>query len=174
MISAEEESDFISQAKAGNQQAFRKLYESHVDALFAFMSQFSDNREQVREWTQRSFIKAFDKLDSFKAASRFKSWLYTIALNEMRMDMRNNIDFEEFEPQKFGDNHDPDTEVPNNWTETKDAIKELDPDKKIVFLLHIAEEYSHREIGSMLQISEGTSRVILHRAKKKLRQILEL
>jgi RNA polymerase sigma-70 factor (ECF subfamily) len=171
LISGTEEIQLIRKALDGNQGAFQKLYEAHVEGLFLFLNQFSKEREQVKDWTQRAFIKAFQKLDSFKKDARFKTWLYTIGMNEMRTDMRSKIRFVELDDQLREVPEDDVTES-ELWSTARNAIQNLPPEKKMVVLLHIAEGYSHREIGEMLSIKEGHSRIILHRAKEELRNMV--
>ena len=65
--------------------------------LFRFLSQFSDERVLAQEWTQRAFIKAFERIHQFSANSSFKTWLFTIGLNEMRSDNRKKWEFESFD-----------------------------------------------------------------------------
>lgn len=169
------ESTHIKQALEGNESAYKKLYELHVDGLFIFLNQFSKNREQTKDWVQKSFIKAFENLSGFQERSTFKTWLFTIGLNVMRTEQRKITSIIEFNSDfvdqvrsqsEFSEDQDFDPEL---WESAKEAIKELDPDKKLVVLLHIAEGYQHSEISTMLNISESASRVILHRAKNELR-----
>lgn len=169
MITGTEEIQLLERALKGDQAAYKILYDSHVDALFAFLNRFGDNREQVKDWTQRAFIKAFRKLSTFKQDARFKSWLFTIGMNEMRTDMRSRIRFVELKDELCDVTEDDNT-VPDMWHTAKNAIQDLSPEKRIVVLLHIAEGYSHREIAEMLSIKEGHSRIILHRAKEELRK----
>ena len=170
MLSGTDEIKLISQAVSGDQSAFKTLYDHHVDALFSFLKQFSGDRELVKDWTQRAFIKAFDKLDSFKQQSRFKTWLFTIGMNEMRTDMRSRIRFVELPESELRDVTEEPENDPELWKAAKHAIRSLPPEKKMVLLLHIAEGYSHKEIGEMLSIKEGTCRIILHRAKEELKK----
>lgn len=172
MLSKSEENNIITRAVEGDQYSFKTLYDEHIDALFAFLNQFSDERGKVRDWTQRAFLKAFQNLNSFNKDSRFKTWLFSIALNEMRMDKRSEIHFQNLDEADSELITEPETGKPEKWLKAKHAIKQLEPDKRIVLLLSVAEEYSHKEIGSILNIPEGHSRVILHRAKKELKQVL--
>lgn len=171
MISKAEEQKLVYRALKGDQNAFQSLYDHHIDLLFRFLNQFSQNRFEVQEWTQRAFIKAFTRLYTFKMNSRFKTWLFTIGLNEMRTDMRTGFEFVEL--SNIDNTHEfdetPEETEPENWNKAKEAIRELSPEKRMVLLLHIAEGYSHQEIGEILSIKEGTSRIILHRAKKELK-----
>ena len=172
MSSSKEETQLIESALIGNQSAYKRLYENHVDGLYCFLSQFTDNTLQNEEWTQRAFIKAFNKLSQFKSNSSFKTWLFTIALNEMRTDMRNKIHFENIEDHHLETDTSENIEESNIWQQAKSAIKQLSPERRIICLLHIAEGYSHSEIAGMIGITEGSSRTILHRAKKELKNIV--
>ena len=174
MLSGTEEIQLIQRALAGDQQAFEMLYETHLDELFAFLNQFSEDREQVKDWSQRAFIKAFKKLGHFKGNSRFKTWLFTIGLNEMRTDMRTKIRFVEYDSSYESESFSDDEEESELWIQAKKAIRKLTPLKKMVVLLHVAEDYSHREIGEMLSINESHSRIILHRAKEELKSMVEI
>jgi len=166
------DSILIERALDGEQTAFRKLYDQHVDNVFRFLMQFSEDRELVADWVQQSFIKAFVKLDKFKGNSQFKTWLFSIAINEMRSGLRK---------QKVMEKLDSDTHKLTLTQQERDlddllsvrsAISKLDPNKRLVFLLHEVEGYSHREIAQILGVGESTSRTILSRTKGKLRETL--
>ena len=175
MISKTEEQELVNSAIKGNQNAFRYLYQQYVDQLFRFLLQFSENRQEVQDWTQRAFIKAFTRLNTFKMQSRFKTWLFTIAINEMKMDRRSDFEFTEFSESTYpndSENFISDIEDSENWIKTKTALKQLQPLKRIVFLLHVAEGYTHEHISEILSIKEGASRTILHRAKKELQNLI--
>ena len=140
--------------------------------LYRFLSQFSDQASQREEWTQRAFIKAFKKLSQFNQQSSFKTWLFTIGLNEMRTDMRKKIHFENIDDKYLEvEPHEP-VEDTTIWKKAKSAIQQLTPEKRMICLLHIAEDYSHAEIAEMIGITEGSSRIILHRAKQELRTLV--
>jgi len=163
----QEETDWITQAKEGNQRAFRSLYDANVAALYRFLRQFTSRSGDVDEWVQRAFVKAFQGLASFDGRSRFSTWLHTLAINEMRMDLRRarilpfvpNEETEGLagEPADF------------EWHLTmKSWMSDLDETKRAVFVLYEVEGYSHAEIGSMLGIAESSSRTYLARAKRYL------
>jgi len=166
------EIELIEEALNGNQHAFKVLYEQHVDGLYSFLSQFSDQDSHREEWTQRAFIKAFKNLSQFDQRSGFKTWLFTIGLNEMRTDMRKKIHFVNIEDKHIEFEEQQPIEDSTIWKKAKSAIQQLAPDKRMICLLHIAENYSHAEIAEMIGITEGTSRVILHRAKQELRTLV--
>lgn len=165
-----DESFLISRIREGDTRAYRQLYDRHVDGLYRFLKQFSRNRQQVEDWVQRSFIKAFDSLDRFAGRSRFSTWLFTIGLNEMRTDRRRIpvIPIEEAppQPQETDDPHDR-----FHWDDMmRTWLDEMDDVKRSVFLLHEVEGFSHAEIAGMLQIHESASRTILSRTRAFLQE----
>ncbi len=170
------ETTLIEKAKRGNQSAFRKLYDFHVEPLFRFMHQYSSEKAQVEEWVQRAFIKAFNNLQSFKGNSKFATWLFSIAINEMRTDLRKpkvvsfaNHDSTELQLLHTHGN-DYSEEERFVWNDAmKTMLQELDEQKRSVFLLFEVEGYSHAEIASMLNINESASRATLCRTKQWLR-----
>ncbi len=166
------EKQLIELALNGDQSAYKRLYDHHVDTLYCFLSQFSETTSQTEEWTQRAFIKAFNKLEKFKQNSTFKTWLFTIGLNEMRSDMRLKIKFTEVKDYHLDHKEEQPVEEMNIWSEAKEALRNLAPEKRMVCLLHVAENYSHAEIASMIGITEASSRTILHRAKKELQKMV--
>ena len=166
----EQESLWILQAQKGNQRAFRELYEANVAMLFRFLRQFSPDPIQVEEWVQRAFINAFRHIASFEGRAQFSSWLFRIALNEMRSDLRRRKPHESVpieDDSAVSVNYSGEFE----WRETmKEWLGELDESKRVVFLLFEVEGYSHAEIAHMLGIAEGSSRSYLARARQYLQQ----
>jgi len=164
--------NLLERARGGDQTAFKKLYEAHVEALYRFLFQFSDHRPQVRDWVQRSFIKAFTRLDQFEGRSRFKTWLWRIGINEMRMDLRGRFDPNDTEEWSPETGNQKETVPIETILTMRNEINKLTPRKKIVLLLFEVEGYAHSEIATMLDISEGSSRSILSRTKSELRETI--
>jgi RNA polymerase sigma-70 factor (ECF subfamily) len=163
-----EESIWITEAKEGDQRAFRALYAANVTSLFRFLKQFSSRTEEVEEWVQRAFIKAFEHLGSFDGRSRFSSWLFTVALNEMRMDRRRAQTISFVQTDEQHESFESATEH-IDWNDVMKAwLRDLDETKRAVFILYEVEGYSHAEIASMLGIAESSSRTMLSRAKRFL------
>jgi RNA polymerase sigma factor (sigma-70 family) len=164
----QEESVWISKAKEGSQKAFRALYDTNVAPLFRFLKQFSSDDDQVAEWVQRAFIKAFERLNSFDGRSRFSTWLFTVAMNEMRMDFRRS-DFLMFVSEESETDGASQQSEDFEWRHTmKSLMDALDETKRAVFILYEVEGYSHAEIAVMLGIAESSSRTLLTRAKRFL------
>lgn len=166
----QDESAWITKAREGNEKAFRWLYAENVSPLYRFLKQFSTREEEVEEWVQRAFIKAFDRLDAFDGRSRFSTWLFALAINEMKMDRR-RAQVIPFVP--LDDEPDSGAEEPEafEWNHLmKEWMGGLDETKRSVFVLYEVEGYSHAEIGTILGIAESSSRTFLSRAKQYLQE----
>lgn len=168
-----DESKIISKALKGDQKAFRRLYDSHVDLIFRFLMQFDSDRQIVSDWVQQAFIKAFRKLDSFKGQSSFRTWLFSIAINEMRSSNRKMKALGSIDDIVRDSGIAEQIRDLDDMISIRDAIDKLDEQKRLVFMLYEVEGYSHREIAEMLGIGESTSRTILTRSKVKLRAALQ-
>ena len=160
---------WIKKALRGDQRSFKLLYDQNVEQLYRFLRQYSEDSHIVEEWVQRSFIKAYQHLDTFKGDSRFSTWLFSIALNEMRTDVRRKhlLVFSEQElPEQMVESE----EERFAWHDSmKIILQNLDEQKRSIFLLFEVEGYSHAEIAIILHIGEGASRTLLCRAKQQLR-----
>ncbi|MGE5680467.1 MAG: RNA polymerase sigma factor [Bacillota bacterium] len=164
-----EEQKLIERVRRGDQKAFKELYDKNVVPLYRFMKQFSFDKLQVEDWVQRAFIKSYENINKFDGISLYSTWLFKIALNEMRMDYRragllHNIELEEVSHAAASE----DTDLQWNMV-MKDWLQEISETKRMVFILYEVEGYSHSEISDMLGINESTSRTILTRTKAWLK-----
>jgi RNA polymerase sigma-70 factor (ECF subfamily) len=154
---------------AGNRRDQELLYRRHSAKLYAVCLQYSGNDEEARDILQEGFIKIFENLKNYKHEGSFEGWIRRIVVNTalekfrsrhnlFRVDDIDNITEPEAEP----DNED------YSGLQAVDLlyiIRELPPKYRMVFNLYAIEGYSHKEIGSMLNISEGTSKSNLSRAR---------
>ena len=168
------ESALVAKGKIGNQRAFKLLFENNVDKLYRFLNQFSKNTDEVEDWVQRAFIKAFLNIDKFKGKSKFSTWLIRIGINEMKTDYRKANLFSSTEGENDENPlHLYSQEPAFEWEyDMKIYLDELEDTKRAIFILYEVEGYSHQEISEILEISESSSRTNLHRAKKKLQSFL--
>lgn len=159
----------IRKTKNGDHKAFRELYNRNVAQLYRFMSQFSGDKDQVADWVQRAFIKSYENITRFDGISLYATWLFKIAINEMRMDYRKagRMLQSSFDEEEHGAGDDSEFE----WDQVmKGWLDKLDEIKRAVFVLFEVEGYSHAEIAAMLNLKESTSRTILTRTKKWLKE----
>lgn len=159
----------IELALEGSQSAYRMLYDRYVDELFRFVAQFKPERTEVADIVQQAFIKAFTKLDAFKAQSSFKTWLFSIAIREFQMDLRK---WKGKETDSLDEYEIPSLSGEVDLMSIKVYLAQLEERKRMVFLLFEVEGYSHKEISDLLEIQESYSRTLLTRAKMELKQYL--
>ena len=162
----------VLRARGGDQLGFKAIYERHVSALFRFLTQFTDDRELIADWVQLAFIKAFQNLDRFEGRSTFKSWLFKIAINEMRQTFRSAHREPEYIDEDQLYSYSDQRSSPADWITLKDRIRRLPDRQRLVFLMFEIEGFSHSEIAKVLNITESSSRSILTRVKIQLRQSL--
>jgi len=167
---ANDELKILQDIRRGDEKAFRLLYDLYFDRVFRFLAQFSKDRDEIKEWCQRTFVKLHENAATFKGLSSFSSWLFQIAINEMRMDRRREKwwDKNGLEEDAFTENLSFEEDI--EWSLTlKTWIGEMKPHQRAVFVLYEVEGYSHSEIAMMLGIRESTSRASLSLSKRFLK-----
>jgi RNA polymerase sigma-70 factor (ECF subfamily) len=169
--------ELIREARAGSSAAFRELFETHVNRIYAVCLRYSQDPDMADELTQEVFIKAWEKLDSFKFESKFSSWLYSIATNQFLMHKRSEKRFSERVDRlgeiQLRDNPLLKPSVSNDYSiDVENALAKLPPQARLAFVLHDIEGYKHHEISEIMNIEVGTSKAHLHRARKMLREEL--
>ena len=165
----------IERVLAGDPAAQRALYDAHVDRVYRLAYRFAGDADLARDMTQDTFIRAFDRLGTFKRRSSFSTWLHSIgvsvALNGLRSVRRlreretNAIDAETMGAVRVGSE-------PDLKERLARAIDALPEGYRTVFVMHDVEGYTHEEIGVVLGIESGTSKAQLSRARAKLRTAL--
>lgn len=153
----------------GNRRDQELLYRRYSSRLYAACLQYSGNDEEARDILQEGFIKVFENLINFKFEGSFEGWMRRIMVNTAlekyrsrhnlyRVDDIDSIQEPEYEP----DNQD---YAGLEAADLLDIIRELPPKYRMVFNLYAIEGYSHKEIGELVNISEGTSKSNLARAR---------
>jgi len=167
-----DESLLIARVRAGDSAAERALYDAHVDRVYRLAFRLAGDDALAQDFTQETFIRAFDRLGSFRGDAAFSTWLHTITttvvLNGLRKVKRlrqreTDID----DAQAIGvmkRESEPDLKL-----RLTKAIDELPVGYRTVFVMHDVEGYTHEEIGAALGVETGTSKAQLSRARAKLR-----
>ena len=166
--------DIIKGCIEGNRRDQELLYRRHSAKLYAACLQYSGNDEEARDILQEGFIKIFENLHNYRHTGSFEGWMRRIVVNTAleKFRARHNLfrvdDIDSItEPEADPDNED------YAGLEAVDLlyiIRDLPPKYRMVFNLFAIEGYSHREIGEMLNISEGTSKSNLSRARSILQK----
>lgn len=171
-----DESELIRLAREGDLTAFETLYRSYAGRIHGLCLRMTRNSERAEELTQESFVRAWEKLASFRGESTFLTWLHRLSVNVVLGDLRARgrwaARFKEIEepgdlPDSGGGPRPSGTTI-----DLERAIGALPQQARTVFLLFDVEGYGHREIAEMTGLAEGTSKAHLHRARKLLRKAL--
>jgi RNA polymerase sigma-70 factor, ECF subfamily len=173
----ESEADDVARAVAGDAAAFERLYRTHVPRILA-LSRRMAGAADADELTQDVFVRAWQKLGSFRGESSLATWLHRMAVNVIIERFRTlGTQRQRFLPD--GDDTIGRLPAPapaaRSWDAGMDlesAVDRLPPGARSVFVLHDVEGYKHEEIGTLLGVSVGTSKSQLHRARMTLRHHL--
>jgi len=164
----------VQRAQAGDQAAFRVLYEQHVGRVYALCLRLAGDRHQAEEHVQDVFVRAWERLGSFRGESAFSTWLHRLTVNEVLQSRRATgrrtarVELHEDGGMAMDRGTTPTAPTP----ELSRAIAALPEGARTVFVLHDVEGYRHDEIAEMTGIAEGTSKAQLHRARRLLREAL--
>ena len=169
------EQQLISRVRAGEPAAQREMYDAHVDRIYRLAYRLAGDDELARDFTQLTFIRAFEQIGGFRAESSLSTWLHSIgvsvALNGLRKVKRlytREASLEEAEMVgSVAREADPDLKE-----RMRKAIDGLNEKFRTVFLMHDVEGFTHEEIGEFLNIPAGTSKTRLFQARGKLREEL--
>jgi RNA polymerase sigma factor (sigma-70 family) len=163
----------IERCKKGERKAFQELYNLYVKAMFNISLRIVNDAGKAEEVIQDAFLKAFEKIDAYDKNYSFGVWLKRIVINRsLDVLRRKKINFVSLDEV---DNYDEDEEEESIYDVEVliKCISELSDGYRAVLTLFVFEDYSHREIATLLGISEGTSKSQYNRAKKKLIELVK-
>jgi len=155
----------------GNPVAQRDLYEMFKTKMFGICLRYAGNHSDAEDIMQEGFIKVFEKIHQFGFKGAFEGWIRKIMVNTALEKYRMH-----FQTVSLQDNTEADQELELDVTsniEVKELlgiIQDLTPRYRLVFNLYALEGYSHKEISEMLNITEGTSKSNLSRARVILQE----
>lgn len=157
-------------AAAGDSHAFERLYRTHVTRVHGLARRMLSDAE-ADEATQDVFVRAWEKLETFRGEAMFGTWLHRLAVNVMlarRSTLGTRRSRELADDAALdaatGRRHSPELRL-----DFETAIAQLPDGARQVFVLHDIEGYRHEEIAGMLGVATGTSKSQLHRARMALR-----
>ena len=164
----------VRRAQSGDQEAFGDLYRAHAGRVYALCLRLEADAARAEELTQDVFVRAWERLASYRGESAFGTWLYRLAVNVVLSDRRSawrrarrelvTADPSALEP--------PAARPAGRDLDLEQAIAALPPGARTVFVLHDVEGYTHDEIAGLSGIAEGTSKAQLFRARRLLREAL--
>ncbi|GAA0370168.1 RNA polymerase sigma factor [Bacillus horti] len=167
----------VARVLQGDKEAYGYIIEKYMNRIYAILFRMLYNKQDAQDLTQECFIRAYQCLDKYNETGSFASWLYRISVNlcldELRK--RKHITLLNVDDYILKDTLTPEDQVirTEEILHINQGIDRLPNKYKIILVLRYSSELSYEEISEVLHIPVSTTRIRLHRAKKKLRAILE-
>ena len=166
----------VARAQRGDMQAFERLYVQHAGRVNALCHRLTADAAKAEELLQDVFVRAWEKLESFRGESSLDSWLHRVTVNvflasdrgdKRRRAHEDTVDDDRYELSAVTTQADVGDRI-----DLERAIATLPRGARMAFVLHDIEGYSHEEIAAMSGIAAATVRVQLHRARRHLMEAL--
>jgi RNA polymerase sigma-70 factor (ECF subfamily) len=178
------EAEAIAQAKEGVAAAFEYLYHAHCRRVYNLCLRMIKNPTEAEDLTQQVFLQLFRKISTFRGESGFSTWLHRVTVNIVLMHLRRRKPAEVLAEDLEGRTSNGESPSEHGSSDTSmygaierlnlmRAIRKLPCGYKQVFLLHDVIGYEHSEIAGLLGCSTGSSKSQLHKARRRLRCLLQ-
>ena len=153
----------------------RLLYQHYYAYALSICIRYSRNINEAKEVVNDGFMKVFAKIDQYNQDSPFKGWLRKIMINASIDQYRRVLKHQQQDPVEFAHSAftQPQALTDLSHDELIGLVQKLSPGYRAVFNLHVVDGYTHEEIGKILNISAGTSKSNLLKARENLRDMLE-
>jgi RNA polymerase sigma-70 factor (ECF subfamily) len=175
--------DLIRRARAGDQEAFRLIFERYARPVLSFIHDLVGHRDLAEELAQETFVRAYKGLQNIKDETKLSSWLFGIGRNVAREALRSR----QKENQSWVDSTLLNREVPDPTqispaqdlldkemnAAMRGALALLEDDWRTVFVLKIFQQCSYQEIADITGFSIGKIKTDLHRARLRVRREMQ-
>jgi RNA polymerase sigma-70 factor (ECF subfamily) len=171
--------ELVARVRRGDEEAFRLIFDRYSRPVLSFIYDMVGDRAQSEDLAQETFVRAFRGLGSLREETKLSTWLFAIAKNVAREQLRTrrrdsaNVEIDGEESFELHD-HAPtpagqllDKEL-NGVIQT--ALSRLDEDKRLVFTLKVLQQRSYEEIAEITGFSVGKLKTDLHRARAEMRR----
>lgn len=171
-----EERDLVTRARDGDRAAMEELYDRHSGRVYSVVRRLAGDDALADDLAQEAWIRAFEKLGSFRGESSFGTWMYRLATNTALNHLRSASRHRELESEASEEvmSRRPgsvDDAVINQRILSR-ALDELAPGYRQVLVLHDVEGLTHDEIAEKLGVATGTSKSQLHKARARMRELI--
>lgn len=170
-----DDTDLIAGARAGDRLAARRLYDRHAPRVYRLIFRMVGEEPLAQEYTQDTFVKVFDRLEQYRGESAFSTWVHSVAMSSVLTGFRRRkrIRSREAELEEASAVAAPPGGSDPYLRDRLTAELERLPERlRMPVVLHDVEGFTHREIGEMLDIPQGTSKARLFEARARLREAL--
>ena len=185
LTAALSEEEAIAGAQRGDASAFERIYQLHGARVYALCLRMVGNTAEAEDLTQETFLLVLRKIRTFRGESAFSTWLHRITVNLVLMRLRRKSSLEiPLEENEARESDRPGLHEKFASTDLllagsldrlhlERAMAQLRPFQKLVVILHDIQGYKHTEIAKMMDWSLGNSKSRLHRARARLRTLLQ-
>jgi RNA polymerase sigma-70 factor (ECF subfamily) len=162
----------IEGCKRGDRGSQEKLYRQFNAAMYGLCLQYSSSEDDAKDILQDAFVKVFRKIDQVKDPAAFPGWIRRVVINTALERYRSQVMLKRVDEEPWLE----DEQITDGALERLNAedlvkmIQQLSPKYRMVFNLYAIEGYNHKEIAERLNISEGTSKSNLSRARTILQE----
>ncbi len=179
-MSSQEISKLIKACISGDALAQKQLYETNKRKMFGVCLYYAGSREEAKDMLQEGFLRIFKDLPSYNGKGNFEGWMRRVvvhsAIDFLRKQKIKIVDFENSEHEQKN-SYEMDTSALFGQNDTAGSLvklmQQLPTGFRTVLNLYVIEGYSHNEIANLLNISTGTSKSQLSRAKEQMRTLLK-
>lgn len=173
----------IKKVSEGNSELFEIITKRYNQQLFRIIRGYLNNRQDIEDVMQTTYLKAYDNLTQFRGDAQFSTWLIRIAINEALKkqkgqnrvaDLHSVTNDQNGDQNNSAERHTPESKMIRNDMDThlEKAIDALPPKYRSVLIMREIEQLSTKETAKVLDISQSNVKVRLHRAKNMLRDHL--
>jgi len=161
----------------GEAEAFREMVDTYRAKAMALALNMLGNREDAEDVCQEAFIRVYYNLDKFDLQASFRNWFYTILSNRCLDLLRKRRRFFSYFKKMKGEYSDKASVQSSPSSESQplaqNIVQGLSPKERVVLCLWASEGYSSVELGRVMKCSPSTARVLLYKARKKIKNKLE-
>jgi RNA polymerase sigma factor (sigma-70 family) len=168
------ESDLIKGCIAGDRKFQETLYNIHSRKMYAVCLRYCPDTDDAQDVLQDGFVKVFRNLEKYRGEGSFEGWLRRIFVNTAIEHYRKKTNLSSINDMVEASFEDDSWSALDKLAEKDilNIVKKLSPGYRSVFNMYVVEGYSHKDIGEILNISEGTSKSQLARAKGILQKMI--
>lgn len=173
------EAELVEGAVRGDERALEKIFRLHKDRVFSICMRMTGNFYEAEDLLQETFVRVFRKIGSFRGDSSLSTWLHRIAVNVTIESLRKRQPSTDLLADDAAEGERGSLPMPSSKIDLtlerlrlERAIAALPPGYRLALVLHDVEGYNHEEIAGFLGSCVGTSKSQLHKARRKLRDLL--
>jgi RNA polymerase sigma-70 factor (ECF subfamily) len=170
-----EEKELIEKAAAGSESAFGYIVNLHKDMVYSLAVSLLSDGQAAKDVSQDVFARVYRSLGRFGRESSLRTWIYRIAYNRCMDEIRRRKRFFGFAERFRGQSPPPETKQEHGFKKkiVAEAMKQLNEQDRALIVFYYLEELELEEISGIVGTSRNALKTRLHRARAKLRKILE-